>query len=322
MNKLFISIILIVSVALSVFGQNEQYSAPINWELYRVSDKKVSLLLPKLPVLISESNICTQIQTDKYAVYADDVVYGLNISSKLDEEVPDFCSPKKEFDENSFKFRVNEVKNQLKTSESKKVKINNLEAEFIKSDLLNYWLVNDYKNKQWFELWTANSDENKKEVKDFLKSIKIGDKQVGIEINEGSPKNLGDVIIKLPDEKSSEKNQGIKELGSGSGSSSGIRKEKNEKTTDIKSDPITFILKPSPKYTDLARKNNIQGSVTLRITFLSNGGIGSISPVSSLPFGLTEQAIAAAKKIFFLPAKRNDNKISVTKIVQYSFTIY
>ena len=83
-----------------------------------------------------------------------------------------------------------------------------------------------------------------------------------------------------------------------------------------------WILKFPANYTDLARRNEIQGEVLLRVTFLANGGIGSISVVSSLPYGLTEQAIAAAKKITFLPARKNGKKYAVVKTVQYTFSIY
>ncbi len=85
---------------------------------------------------------------------------------------------------------------------------------------------------------------------------------------------------------------------------------------------VKFLSKPQPKYTDAARQNNVQGQVTLRITFLANGQIGSISPVSGLSYGLTEQAIAAARQIRFEPAMRNGQPYSVTKSVQYTFTIY
>lgn len=80
--------------------------------------------------------------------------------------------------------------------------------------------------------------------------------------------------------------------------------------------------KPRANYTDAARQNQVQGIVTLRVTFLANGQIGSISPVSGLPYGLTEQAIAAARNIRFEPQQVNGVAKAVTKQVQYSFTIY
>jgi len=85
---------------------------------------------------------------------------------------------------------------------------------------------------------------------------------------------------------------------------------------------VKIISRPRPGYTDAARQNNIQGSVILRVVFLASGQIGSISPVKGLPNGLTEQAIAAARRISFEPAKTNGVAQSVTKQVEYSFSIY
>lgn len=85
---------------------------------------------------------------------------------------------------------------------------------------------------------------------------------------------------------------------------------------------MKILSKPRANYTDAARQNQVQGTVTLRVTFLANGSIGSISPVSGLPNGLTEQAIAAARNIRFEPAKKNGVAQTVTKQVQYSFTLY
>src|SRR5687768_3429888 len=110
MNKRLIILFLLLFGSVSALAQTEQKSAPVKWELYRVSVKKVSVLLPKMPVLISNENSCSQIKTDKYAVYADDVIYGLNIYSKRNEEILENCPSKVKFDENSFLSRINEVK--------------------------------------------------------------------------------------------------------------------------------------------------------------------------------------------------------------------
>ncbi|MCZ2389506.1 MAG: energy transducer TonB [Acidobacteria bacterium] len=88
-------------------------------------------------------------------------------------------------------------------------------------------------------------------------------------------------------------------------------------TTALK---VTY--KPRPSYTDAARQNQVQGKVTLRVTFLASGGIGQISTVKGLPYGLTEQAIAAARAIRFTPAMVNGQARSVTRQVEFSFAIY
>ena len=85
---------------------------------------------------------------------------------------------------------------------------------------------------------------------------------------------------------------------------------------------LQILSKPKATYTDAARVNNVSGSVSLKVTFLASGGIGSITPVSRLPHGLTEQAIAAARMIKFKPKMINGVAQSVSMTVVYSFNIY
>ncbi len=87
-------------------------------------------------------------------------------------------------------------------------------------------------------------------------------------------------------------------------------------------EPFKIISKPTAKYTDAARQNNFTGRVLLRITFLASGQIGSVTAVSSLPYGLTEQAIAAARQIRFEPAKRDGVPYTITKTFDYGFNLY
>ncbi len=100
---------------------------------------------------------------------------------------------------------------------------------------------------------------------------------------------------------------------------------KTSKKSDAKPQPtkgVRVISKPRANYTDAARINSVQGKVVLRVTFSANGSIGAISVVSGLPDGLTEVAKEAAKGIKFEPAKRGNVPYSVTKPVEYTFTIY
>jgi TonB family protein len=98
-------------------------------------------------------------------------------------------------------------------------------------------------------------------------------------------------------------------------------KKVKEQPTGV-TEAIKIISKPRAGYTDEARTNNVTGTVRLRVTFLSSGQVGSIAPISGLGFGLTEKAIAAARSIRFEPAKVNGVPQTVTKQIEYSFTIY
>ena len=85
---------------------------------------------------------------------------------------------------------------------------------------------------------------------------------------------------------------------------------------------IKILSKPQPRYTDAARTNNVQGTVTLKVTFSASGQVTGVAPISGLPYGLTEQAIAAARQIRFEPAKKSGVAVSVSKSIQYTFSIY
>jgi TonB family protein len=111
-------------------------------------------------------------------------------------------------------------------------------------------------------------------------------------------------------------------VGTGDKSSSKSNKSSPKSYDSTVSKPLNIIFKPRPRYTEAARENGVEGTVTLRITFLASGQIGSISPVSGLPYGLTEQAITAAKQMKFEPQIHKGVPFSVVKAVQFSFTIY
>ena len=85
---------------------------------------------------------------------------------------------------------------------------------------------------------------------------------------------------------------------------------------------LKVVSKPPPRYTERARVSGIEGTVTLRVTFLASGGIGAITTVRGLPCGLTEQAIMAARKMKFVPKEANGVARTTTRPVSYTFKIY
>ncbi|MDQ3321359.1 MAG: energy transducer TonB [Acidobacteriota bacterium] len=95
-----------------------------------------------------------------------------------------------------------------------------------------------------------------------------------------------------------------------------------KKPVPVVTEPFKIVSKPRPGYTDAARQNQVTGVVRVRVQFLASGQVGSVSAVSGLPYGLTEQAIAAAKSIKFEPQKKNGVPVGTTKVIEYSFTIY
>jgi TonB family protein len=82
------------------------------------------------------------------------------------------------------------------------------------------------------------------------------------------------------------------------------------------------LLKPEPQYTEEARRNQITGTVVLRVIFSRTGEVTNIRAIQSLPLGLTERAIAAARQIRFTPALREGQPVSVFMQLEYNFNIY
>ena len=87
------------------------------------------------------------------------------------------------------------------------------------------------------------------------------------------------------------------------------------------SKPLKILEKPLPQLTQEQIKQNIfaQGTIALKVEFLATGKIGNISPITKLPYGLTENAVEAAKKIRFEPAIKDNKPINTSKIVLYTF---
>jgi TonB family protein len=66
----------------------------------------------------------------------------------------------------------------------------------------------------------------------------------------------------------------------------------------------------------------VTGTVTLQMVFSSSGGVTNIRTISGLPYGLTEKAIAAARRISFSPAMKDGRPVSQYIRVEYNFNIY
>jgi len=79
---------------------------------------------------------------------------------------------------------------------------------------------------------------------------------------------------------------------------------------------------PRAPYTFQARENEVQGIVSLQVELKANGTVGEITPLSTLPHGLTEQAISSARRLRFRPKTIDGVPVDVTVTVNYRFSLY
>jgi TonB family protein len=113
-----------------------------------------------------------------------------------------------------------------------------------------------------------------------------------------------------------------KEGGGGKGGTDGgINYDRTFKPNEV-NQKARILSKPSPEYTEDARKNQVTGTVTLQMIFSASGSVTSIRTISGLPHGLTERAIAAAQRIKFAPAMKDGRAVSQYIRVEYNFNIY
>jgi len=291
-------IVILLSIVTTIVSSQTKERAPINWETYRISDQNISIHLPKLPTRDDSNNVCDEIETRQYWTYAANVAYGLRIVSKSKVKIPSWCSEKRRFNRVTFDNRTNE----LERTATKILNADELIEQWNTqsgSVLEKRWIIDDLKRDRWIEVIVTGYGQSFAKESDFLKSVKVDQAdELGKEIGDGSPVTLGDDIETVP------------------------LIPADSVPKNVEREPLRVIAKVKARYTDAARQANIQGTVTLRVVFLSNGGFGSISVIKELPYGLTEQAIAAAKKIIFFPDKINGVARTISKPVTFTFNIY
>lgn len=109
--------------------------------------------------------------------------------------------------------------------------------------------------------------------------------------------------------------------GAGGGGGGGADPNKIYKPAEVTT-KARILSKPTPEYTEDARKNQVTGTVVLQMVLSSSGGVTQIRTVTGLPFGLTEKAISAARRIQFTPATKEGRPVSQYIRVEYNFNIY
>jgi TonB family protein len=103
-----------------------------------------------------------------------------------------------------------------------------------------------------------------------------------------------------------------------------VRKQRNFPVTQkiqVADSPVKIISQPKAPYPNqFSGTIHMIGVVRLKVTFLETGQIGDISVISSLPYGATQNAIDAARKIKFQPAIKEGKSQTVSKTVEYRFS--
>jgi TonB family protein len=92
-------------------------------------------------------------------------------------------------------------------------------------------------------------------------------------------------------------------------------------TVPPKLTPVEIISKPTPLYTDEARKMGIEGEVLLEVIFEASGKVRVLRVIRGLGHGLDENAVRAAEQIRFKPALREGQPADSTATLHIIFQL-
>jgi TonB family protein len=85
--------------------------------------------------------------------------------------------------------------------------------------------------------------------------------------------------------------------------------------------PAEIISKPTPAYTEEARRLRIEGEVVLEVVFEASGKLHVVRVVRGLGHGLDENAVRAAEQIRFKPAMREGQPANSTAMLHIVFQL-
>jgi TonB family protein len=82
-----------------------------------------------------------------------------------------------------------------------------------------------------------------------------------------------------------------------------------------------ILAKPTPGYTEEARRANVSGVVRLRVVLGADGNVRHVLVLRRLSHGLTEKAVEAARQVRFTPATLNGQPVSQYVVLEYGFNL-
>jgi TonB family protein len=259
------------------------------WKRYTVKSEEFSVILPTLPAMNTRKPLVMRFSKERrervLGAYADGLAFTISC----------FENPKRR--ESLEEFIEQEIfrRSGWDRSSEKNLKLDGFDGrEYLSTNkvpgTMQVFATNN--NIYHFQAFGATADDAR--VKQFFSSIALGKKNEGIEVTDG----IG--VPYDPDDEPPQQMFVVKDV-------------------DRKA---VVVMRPEPSYTEEARQNRITGAVILKVGFSAKGNVINIRVVSPLPFGLTDKAIEAAKKLRFIPAVKDGKFVPLWMQVEYYFNLY
>lgn len=322
------------------------------WVRYSTKAEEFSVLMPQLPGVISSKTCldlpCQTARLEKtYAAYSDGVVY----------VVTSYQNPKRR---QSLEAIIDEQRSQMKGVVSQSdVTLNKFNGKryILRSGEHHHRIVTFYMTEKYiYQVYAVGDTADNPSMQKFIESFAL-DKKKATDIGNGAKQFAASTHPPLQTA-TNQAGQSVKPgqppqtperpvwSGTGTGDSlgqnigGGIGDGRNPNQTGVyegggspgqppsifKQSQVTrramIVLKPSPEYTEEARRKEIIGVVVLQAVLTSTGRVVNIRTISGLPHGLTENAIRALRAVYFIPAVKDDKRVSQYIKFEYNFNIY
>lgn len=276
---------------ISISAQNAQ-TAPIVWERYRLIDKKVSVLLPKLPLIFDRPDYCHELKRVSYYAYAEGAVYEVTLNSAFSDGGLIFgCNEQTKFGDRSLERRLDKLRESGDEPNETTSTRAGLDVYEFSGSGSTRWLISDIaKGKRWVELAVHYHPDDKPDFEKFFNSLDLATKNAK-DIGKGATAMLGDPTP-----------------GTGESESSG-------------DNPMRMVMRIFPSFPKGSLKKRVDGTVKLKVEFKANGSVGAITTITGMPHGLTEAAIDAARRTVFLPQTVDGVRTDTSITMDFGFRI-
>jgi len=290
--------LIVCTLILLVAGAHAQTPIPsesLRWTMYTIKGEDFSVALPVLPAMHKSEQFLRRLNGTRtiheLGSYADGVVYTITV----------FENPQPRQSLNDF------IKEQAPRAwdrnNARDLTLDGFTGKAISSEdradgMAQYFATED----RLYAFMAFGAPEDDPRLKKFFSSFSLHKKKDSEVVNDG------------PGEAYEPKFEAGAANWSAADEKLYVGKDVNRK--------VRLGMKPEPAYTEVARQNGITGTVVIKCVFASNGSVNNIRIVSRLPFGLTERAIDAAKKIKFIPAVKDGKYVSMWMQLEYNFNLY
>ncbi len=272
------------------------------WERYTGKGEAFSVLLPERPtaainyrparfILGTEAE---RFRGTLYSAYSDGVVY-------LIYSFPRHSEPIKQFVD-EFANRYSYIQ---KVVDARELNLDGVSAQRYLVTFRDVDAVMDFyvTNNRAYILHVVGGDESNLSVKRFLESFTIGK-------TDGNNKPTDSAAIEIkPDSKKSSQIDEPQDFSSVYSTREVTRK-------------AVIVFRPEPQYSEDAREGRVSGTVVLKAVLSSSGKVTRIEATKSLPRGLTEKSMEAARQIKFVPAIKDGKFVSQSIHLEYNFSVY